>query len=223
VIATALGAGLVGLAGPAAAQTGDLTAFCQARVEANGAESKKETQAVLEKLATAAPPGAVSAVQAIQDGFRTEGNRFFDSEGGLEALGVLDKFVFENCPGTAVPVTAIDYEFQGMPDTLPAGPAKFSMTNSAPSEEHEMAMVPLTEAGQEQDVEKLLKLPDKKLGKFVDFSGAAFMYAPPGQTSYTLTELKPGKYVYACFIPVGGKKKGAPHFTQGMYGTFTVS
>jgi hypothetical protein len=25
-----------------------------------------------------------------------------------------------------------------------------------------------------------------------------------------------------CFVPIGGKKKGAPHFTKGMYGTFTV-
>jgi hypothetical protein len=35
-------------------------------------------------------------------------------------------------------------------------------------------------------------------------------------------DLKPGKYVYACFIPVGGKKRGQPHAMEGMYGTFTV-
>jgi hypothetical protein len=50
-----------------------------------------------------------------------------------------------------------------------------------------------------------------------------FMFAPPGQAGYGIGSLPAGEYVYACFIPVGGKKKGAPHFTQGMHGTLTVS
>ena len=48
------------------------------------------------------------------------------------------------------------------------------------------------------------------------------MYAPAGQTSYSPAELTPGKYLYACFLSQGGKKKGEMHAELGMYGTFTV-
>ena len=134
-----------------------------------------------------------------------------------------DAFIYDNCPGNKVAVTAIDYEFQGLPAVLPAGPTNFKMTNSAPKENHEMGIVPLTAAGQAIAPEKLFAMPDKKASKYADFSRATGMFAPAGATGYTIATLEPGTYVYACFLPIGGKKDGAPHFTKGMYGTFTVS
>ena len=44
-----------------------------------------------------------------------------------------------------------------------------------------------------------------------------------GQAGYTAMNLTPGKYVYVCYFPEGGKKNGKPHFLLGMDGEFTVS
>jgi hypothetical protein len=135
----------------------------------------------------------------------------------------LDGWVYDNCPGTSVPVTAIDYKYQGVPASLKAGVTKFKLTNAAPKEDHMMAIIKLTPAAQGQDLSKLLALSEKKQAKYFDESSSAFMEARAGQVAYTPIDLQPGTYAYACFLPVGGTKHGAPHFTEGMYGSFTVS
>jgi len=43
----------------------------------------------------------------------------------------LEPYIYDNCPGTKVPVTAIDYEYQGMPSSLPTGFTKFKMSPAA--------------------------------------------------------------------------------------------
>lgn len=225
VLATAVGlatAGLVALPGVAGAQTGDLAAFCAARQEANAALTKAENKAVIQKVYDAAPAAAIPAITAIRDGFAKKGQKFFQSAAGAAALGQLDAFVFANCPGTQVDVTAIDYEFQGMPATLPAGQAQFKLTNGAPKEDHEMVVLKLNAEGEKVDPGKLVAMPQGKAQKLVDGQGTAFMYAPNGQVAYSPADLTPGKYLYACFLPQGGKKNGEMHAKLGMYGTFTV-
>lgn len=44
----------------------------------------------------------------------------------------------------------------------------------------------------------------------------------PGETKSFVANLTPGSYIFVCFLPVGGAATGAPHFTKGMYGEFTV-
>ena len=44
----------------------------------------------------------------------------------------------------------------------------------------------------------------------------------PSTTGAGLLNLSAGTYVYACFLPIGGKQDGAPHVTKGMYGELTV-
>jgi hypothetical protein len=222
LVAAGLAVSVLALAGPAGAQTGDLAAFCAARQEANSAQTKAENAAVIEKVYNAAPAAAVPAITAIRDGFAAKGQKFFDSEAGTTALAQLDSFVYDNCPGTQVPVTAIDYEFSGMPATLSAGATKFKLTNNAPKESHELVVVKLNAAGEKVDPAKIVKLPQGKAQKLIEGQGAAFMFAPPGQSGYSPSELTPGKYLYACFLPQGGKKKGKSHASLGMYGTFTV-
>ncbi|MBM3659588.1 MAG: hypothetical protein FJW95_08805 [Actinobacteria bacterium] len=213
------------LAAPAGAQTGSLAEFCSARVELNAAFSQEKAQSLaqLDRMVTNAPAAVAPAITEIRDAFKKKGPKAFDSEELAPALATADSFIYETCPGTKVPVTAIDYEFQGVPATLKAGPTNFKLTNAAPKEFHEMGIVKMTAAGAAMDPEKLLALPEKKQEKLLDFSSSFGMFAPPGEAGYTLANLEPGEYLYACFIPVGSKKKGAPHFTEGMYGTFTVS
>ena len=230
IIAGTVAAGLIGvMAVPGGAQTtttagaGNLATFCNARIALNQADGKKATLAGIDAMLTSVPAPIAQPLQELRTIYAKKGDRVFDDESGLQLLTTLDTYVYENCPGTKVPVTAIDYEFQGVPPTLAAGTAQFKLTNNAPKEEHEMIVVKLTPEGEGQDLEKLLGLPEKKVGKFVDFSTATFMFAPAGQSGFSPASLETGTYVYACFVPVGGNKKGAPHFTEGMYGTFTVS
>lgn len=211
------------LAVPAGAQTGgDLTAFCAARIEANGAEGKAANLAIMNKMVPIAPEGVVAAMTALRDAYEKKGDKLFNGPEGPALLAPVDSWVYDNCPGTQVAVTAIDYEYEGMPATLKAGLTNFKMTNGAPKEEHMLGITKLTPAAEGKDVADLLALPEKKQAKYFDESSGAFMIAPAGETAYSPADLTPGTYAYACFLPVGGKRNGAPHFTKGMYGTFTV-
>lgn len=215
--------GLASLAVPAGAQTGDLAAMCQARIDSNQAETKAENLATMERALAAAPADALPLITAVRDGFKKKGEKYFETKAGAQASAQLDEYFYDNCPGNEVPVTAIDYEFQDVPATLAAGTTKIQLTNDAPKEMHEMALFKLNAAGAAMEPEALLALPQKKAEKLVDFSSSVFAFAPPGQAGYGFANLTPGDYIYACFIPVGSKGKGKPHFTQGMYGTLTVS
>jgi hypothetical protein len=215
----------VALAAGVGAQTGtgDLTAFCAGRIEANAAESKADNVAVLTKMAAAAPPAVSTPMNELLALIKDKGQKGFESKPGAALLATLEPYIYDNCPGTKVPVTAIDYEYQGVPATLPAGVAKFKMTNAAPKEGHMMAVFKVRPGNETMDINKILALPDKKAGKIVDFSNAAFMEAEPGDSGYSPINLTPGKYIYACFFPEGGKKNGKPHYKLGMEGSFTVS
>src|SRR5262245_60047789 len=132
--ATALAAGmLVALASPARAQTGsgDLNAFCAERIAANNTNGRKETLAAMDKLMAVAPTAVATQMKALRDAYAKQGDKLFDSEGGIPLLNAVDGWVYDNCPGKQQAVTAIDYQYQGMPATLPSGVTKFKLTNSA--------------------------------------------------------------------------------------------
>jgi hypothetical protein len=223
LVAGSLAAGsLLGLSGPVAAQTGNFEGFCAARLEIDNAEGRKATLTALDQLVATAPAAVTEPMTALRTLYQKKGGDAFESKKGFALISQLDSYIYENCSGQKVAATAIDYQFQGVPSTLAAGRTYFKLTNNAPKEDHEMGIVKLRPAGEGMDVEELLSMPEKKLGKYVDFQNATGMFAPPGQSGYAATTLTQGTYVYACFIPVGGKRNGKPHFTQGMYGTFTA-
>ena len=213
----------VGLAGSAAAQTGDAAGFCAARLEANGAEGKAANLAVMAKLVNAAPASVAQPMTALRDAYKKKGDKVFETDSGLALLSQLDAWVYDNCPGTQVPVTATDYQFSGVPASLPAGVAKFKLTNSAPKENHEMVLFKLNDKGVATDPEKIIAMSQGKAQKLIDHSTQAFMFAAPGTSGYSPIELTPGKYLYACFVAQAGKKHGEMHAKLGMYGTFAVS
>lgn len=221
-VAALAASGVVALAGPANAQAGDVNAACQGRIEGNSAEGKAANLAVMNKVVNVAPASLLPAITALRDAYQKKGEKLFNSDKGIALLAPVDTWMYDNCPGVKVPVTAIDYEFDGMPATLAPGTTMIKLTNDAPKETHEMALFKLNADGAAMDPVELLSLPQKKAGKLVDFSSSTFMFAPPGQSGYGFANLTPGKYVYACFLPTGGKQNGKPHFTQGMYGTLTV-
>ena len=109
------------LTAPAGAQTGNLTAFCNARVGLDPAlqQGKKAGLAVLDQLVANAPAAVATPVGEIRDAYKKKGEKAFDSV--MDQIAVADSFIYDNCPGVKVPVTAIDYQYQGMPATMKPG------------------------------------------------------------------------------------------------------
>jgi hypothetical protein len=118
-----------------------------------------------------------------------------------------------------VAVTGVDYAFEGVPETIPAGTVAFDFTNASETEEHEMIVFRKAD-GVTLSFEEIIQLPEEESEDKVVFASAAF--APPGGEGSTLASLDAGEYAMVCFIPVGGAEDGPPHFTQGMISTFTV-
>jgi hypothetical protein len=128
----------------------------------------------------------------------------------------------EEAPGEAggqVAVTAQEFEFSGIPDTVPAGETTFNFTNAG-KQPHEFVLIPLSEDAPALD--KLLKLPEKEAETY--FAGKPeSTFAKPGSSeegAFT-TELTSGsRYVYVCFVQ--DPKTKTPHAFLGMNGEFTA-
>ena len=140
--------------------------------------------------------------------------------------------------GETVAVTAVDYRFEGLPETVPVG-TKISLTNGG-TEPHEFVAMLIPEE-ETRPVEELVQLPEEELGAiFGAAEPATVILAATGQTDVpgavvgdgTLTE--PGRYAIVCFLPVGSddsildsegpppEGSTPPHASQGMVAELTV-
>ena len=141
-----------------------------------------------------------------------------------------------------VEVTALDYEYEGLPEQVAAG-TTLTLTNTSTVELHELVafLLPDTE---ERSAEELLALPEAELEQlFAQGPPTAVLLAPPGggETIQAVGDgsfSEPGRYVVICSIPTGADPEaylnappsdgppdvpgGPPHFTMGMFGEFTV-
>lgn len=131
----------------------------------------------------------------------------------------------DSCDVEVVEFSAIDYGYEGLPSTLPAGVTSFVMSNdSEAGEAHEFSLVKLSD-DTELSIQELLEMPEDEAEQHIEaFGGGTF--APAGAASGTVTELTPGRWAYVCFIPVGTvgdtEGTGPPHFLEGMAGELTV-
>lgn len=143
-------------------------------------------------------------------------------------------------PGEEITVTAIDYEFVDLPDTVKAGTI-FGLQNDSEAELHELVAVRLPD-DETRSPEELVQLPEEELGAlFPDVD--TVVIALPGEAGFpvvgtgALTE--PGRYVIVCAIPTGADpaayleaaqtsegppavEGGPPHFLNGMYAEVEV-
>jgi hypothetical protein len=144
-----------------------------------------------------------------------------------------------------VDITAVDYEFQGVPDSVPAG-TELSFTNDSDGEVHELVLTRIND-DETRSVAELAALPESELeALFTQGPPALVSIALPGEEgmavvgSTTLTE--PGRYGLFCFIGTGADPQayrdlfaappsdegppdipgGSPHITQGMFAELTV-
>ncbi len=118
-------------------------------------------------------------------------------------------------------MTGIEYEFQGLPKTLPAGNVAIKFTDTG-AEFHELGIARIKS---KDSVKKILGLSEKEQAKKIEEIGGTF--AMQGQTTYTIADLsKPGRYGVVCFLPVGStseqaaeqaeKKHAKAHWQEGM-------
>ncbi|GAA3225915.1 hypothetical protein GCM10017691_15090 [Pseudonocardia petroleophila] len=239
---------------PGAAATADgsapVAAFCESVVDFEGASSAgppvdfatatpEEIQAALAQFGTtlqpflaaidSAAPEAVAADTATLTGLTrqalsTGDDTVFESPEFTAAEDRVDTYMLAECGYEQVEITAADFEYQGLPESLPAGVTAITLVNEG-EEQHEVGIVRIND-GVTLTVEEILALPEEEGMAAVTFAGAA--YAEPGGTDTSFIRLaEPGRYGVACFIPegstAGAEGTGAPHFTLGMLGDFTVT
>jgi len=172
-------------------------------LDASGNEATAEPVATMLEVATA----------AVDDPSQ------FDDPAAQEAFSEVGGVVHEGCGYAPVEVSGVEYAFEGIPETVEAGPTSFAFTNEG-TEEHEMVMFRRAD-GETRTFEELLALPEEEVGDAVVFTTAT--YSPIGETTYAIADLEPGDYATVCFIPVGGAEDGPPHFTEGMLAEFEVT
>ena len=142
----------------------------------------------------------------------------------------------------SVEITAVDFAFEDVPDSVEAG-TKLTLTNASTAELHELVAFKLPD-GETRSSEEIAALPEEELGALFAGEPATVLLAAPGGEQIdavgdgTMTE--PGNYVLFCAIPQGvdpdaylnappsdGPPEvegadGPPHFTLGMHADLTV-
>ncbi len=160
---------------------------------------------------TFADPEVSAAVERIE-AFEVESCGASPDEGDDEE----DALVLEPTPGaTLVPVSGVDFAFDGIPAEIPAGPVSFAFDNDGESA-HEMFVARI---GDGFTLDELLALDSEPTEEQAEEIGGTFG-SPGDPTSYVNGDLEPGTYAVVCFIPGPG---GKPHYELGMKTSFTVS
>lgn len=145
--------------------------------------------------------------------------------------------------GDTVTVEGVDYAFENLPESVPAG-TLLEFTNTSDVEVHELAAIRIPDE-ETRPVEELIQLPEEEIDAILgDTMPAAVIIAAPGETGMAVvgdgTMTEPGRYAVVCFIPIGADPDefmaaiqtessgppevagGPPHVTAGMYAELVV-
>ena len=148
-------------------------------------EIQSEIETVLSAVRTALDEGDTAALESLE---------FFEAE------SVMDEYVFDNCEiENKQEFVAVNYEYQGVPETLEAGQTGLRMENRG-TEVHEAIVFRIND-DVDTPIRELLDLPEEEAEASMEFRGAAF--AGPGEAGSAVIDLDPGRYAFVCFIPVG--------------------
>ena len=119
---------------------------------------------------------------------------------------------------TEVDLTAADYSYTGVPESIPAGLVTVSIDNTG-AEEHQATIIRLNDDVTLQQALGAFATDEREGLKLITVHGGPNGVAPGGSQA-TTQELEPGNYVFACFIP---SADGIPHAAKGMLQPFTVT
>ena len=118
---------------------------------------------------------------------------------------------------TEANVGLVEFAFNLNRLSFPAGDVTFQASDDG-KQMHEMGIIRLPEG---VSLEEALQAED--LGALGIEDIAHFGPVAPGaQATWTVKDLEPGRYAYACFIPDQDDPQGTPHALKGMVGQFTV-
>ncbi|MGY1803988.1 hypothetical protein ACI78T_12005 [Blastococcus sp. SYSU D00922] len=134
----------------------------------------------------------------------------------------IDEYMLAECGYEQVEATGVDYEYEGLPDSLPGGVVAMTFTNEG-EEMHEIGLARIND-DVTMPVEEVLAQPEEQVFSMIQLAGVVF--AGPGESETTFLRMEPGRYGAACFVPQGTthdtEGSGPPHFTLGMFAEFTV-
>ncbi|MGH9015196.1 MAG: hypothetical protein ACRDZ1_14870 [Acidimicrobiia bacterium] len=246
--AVAASSAFVGVIPAGAGPASGAEEFCQAVADASillnkapdeDASKKKQEKfaANVERLVSQAEQSAPSelasqvstSATALRELLET-GEHPTEDPAAQAAFTAVHEYVFANCGYRAVDVTGLEYEFEGIPETLEAGITIFRFTNTG-AEVHELELGRLKGDNSAEDVAEGSPDAAEENVKFV-----AHGVVPPGETRFVAAKLKAGDYAALCFIPVGttdpetledeeeehGGEDAEPHAAEGMFAGFTV-
>ncbi len=117
-------------------------------------------------------------------------------------------------PPERLDVVATEFDWTGVPDSLPAGSYPLTLTNEG-DEVHEIQVFQNPEG---LDLQELFDLgPGGGADHIVEGGG---VLVGPGESADTVLELTEGTYEVVCFIPATSDSQ--PHFAHGMHRTLEV-
>jgi plastocyanin len=123
---------------------------------------------------------------------------------------------------TELDVTGLDFEFEGIPDEIPAGTAEVTFTNEG-AEDHVLEVFRIND---DTPVDELLQMSEEEAISHLTEAGGVFAAAGASDTG-TIELTEPGRYVAICPIPEGSvdgaEGDGPPHFVHGMVQEFEVT
>ena len=147
----------------------------------------------------------------------------------------------QTTPPDPVVVTAVDYGFEGLPDTVPTG-TTITLKNESNVELHELVAIRLPD-DESRSADELMQLPPDELDAFFPLVETVII-APPGADGFPVEGTgmleEPGRYLVICAIPTGADPDeyiaaaaeaeggppevagGPPHLALGMYGEVVV-
>lgn len=108
-----------------------------------------------------------------------------------------------DAPGEPVVITGVDYAYQGVPDSVPAG-TTLAFTNAAQGEAHELTVYRINDE-ETRPLAELVGLPNEESRDLISFVGVSI--ALPGEDGEVfegdLTLAEPGRYALVCLVPTG--------------------
>jgi len=184
-------------------------------------------QAVLPHLQTAltaSPPELAAPLRAIEPVIAAVGNGESlpaDDSVMAPAVASYEAWAHANCGYQTVELMAMDYEFDGIPEALTAGPTSFSVMNHSERGETHVATLARRKPGVDIGVKELFDLSLDQISQYVDVIPTSAVVAA-GATSGLLVDLTPGHYFLLCPMRSQEDDPSSGHLLRGMLSEFDV-
>ncbi len=203
-------------------QAADGEDFCGAYQELLAGDPTPED---IREVAVVAPEEGKAPLEELAAGFEADSEGFFETEEFQDAFAQIGDVANEECADDSFDVTAVEYEFEGMPSDL--SPATYGVNLINEGEEFHEITVFRKADGVTASFDEIFAVDDPEQIDQSQLEEIGGTFAPPGGRGGALFELTEGEYIAVCFVPVGATPEneeadGQPHYTQGMQAQFSV-